>query len=121
MLADIAAGRRTAIESQPADQLDIVSCPSCSRCENEAFVDLAQQVRAMTRYAAGYQLRIAVMGCRVNGPGEADDADLGLWCGPKLVNLKRKAESVGAFSYEDILPQLKRELDALIAQMTAAK
>ena len=68
--------------------LNIISCPSCSRVENEAFVELAAQVREMTRYAHDHRLTIAVMGCRVNGPGETDDADLGLWCGPQYVNLK---------------------------------
>jgi (E)-4-hydroxy-3-methylbut-2-enyl-diphosphate synthase len=56
------------------------------------------------------------MGCRVNGPGETDGADLGLWCGPNFVNLKRGSTSLGAFSYDEILPRLKIELDALIAQ-----
>jgi (E)-4-hydroxy-3-methylbut-2-enyl-diphosphate synthase len=55
------------------------------------------------------------MGCRVNGPGETDDADLGLWCGPNFVNLKRGESELGAFSYDDILAALKRELDQLIA------
>ena len=44
------------------------------------------------------------MGCRVNGPGETDDADLGLWCGPTHVNLKKKTETVGAYTYDEILP-----------------
>ena len=55
------------------------------------------------------------MGCRVNGPGETDDADLGLWCGPNHVNLKRGSESLGAYSYDRILPRLKEELDKLVA------
>ncbi len=59
------------------------------------------------------------MGCRVNGPGETDDADLGLWCGPNFVNLKRKSEPVGAFRYDEILPRLKQELDTLIAERHA--
>ena len=37
------------------------------------------------------------MGCRVNGPGETDDADLGLWCAPNFVNLKRGPETIGRF------------------------
>lgn len=115
ILADIAAGRvRSAVdEGQP--RLNIISCPSCSRVENEAFVELADQVREMTRYAAGQPVTIAVMGCRVNGPGETDAADLGLWCGPHFVNLKRGSQPLGAFSYDQILPRLKSELDALIA------
>ncbi|MCA9224496.1 MAG: flavodoxin-dependent (E)-4-hydroxy-3-methylbut-2-enyl-diphosphate synthase, partial [Planctomycetales bacterium] len=92
-----------------------ISCPSCSRVENEAFVDLAQQVKEMTRYAKDHAITIAVMGCRVNGPGETDDADLGLWCGPNFVNLKRGGEELGAFPYTEILPQLKAELDKLVA------
>ena len=51
----------------------------------------------MTTYAREHKLTIAVMGCRVNGPGETDDADLGLWCGPTHVNLKRGSEELGAF------------------------
>ena len=80
----------------------------------DAFVDLAVSVREMTRYAAEHDITIAVMGCRVNGPGETDDADLGLWCGPNFVNLKRGPESVGAFTYDAILGKLKEELDRLI-------
>ena len=102
------------------DSLNIISCPSCSRVENEAFIELAQQVKEMTRYAEQHAITIAVMGCRVNGPGETDDADLGLWCAPNYVNLKRGGVELGAFPYDEILPRLKRELDDLIALRTAA-
>ncbi len=115
ILADIAAGRVRSVVDYGLDTLNIISCPSCSRVENEAFIDLAEQVKEMTRYAADHALTIAVMGCRVNGPGETDDADLGLWCGPNYVNLKKGEESLGQFSYEEILPRLKRELDRLVA------
>ena len=94
--------------------LEIISCPSCSRVENDRFCELAEQVREATRYAAAYRITIAVMGCRVNGPGETDKADLGLWCGPNFVNLKRGSTPLGAFSYEEIIPRLKTELDAMI-------
>ena len=70
----------------------------------------------MTRYAQPHAITIAVMGCRVNGPGETDDADLGLWCGPNFVNLKRGPESLGAYPYDQILDRLKNALDELIAQ-----
>jgi len=73
----------------------------------------------MTRYAEDHAITIAVMGCRVNGPGETDDADLGLWCGPNHVNLKKGTESLGAYTYEEILPRLKAELDALIERQAA--
>src|SRR5262245_28863526 len=94
--------------------LNIISCPSCSRVENESFVELAEQVRDLTAYAQAHRVTIAVMGCRVNGPGETDDADLGLWCGPSTVVLKKKDVKIGSFSYTEVLPRLKRELDLLI-------
>jgi (E)-4-hydroxy-3-methylbut-2-enyl-diphosphate synthase len=101
------------------DGLNIIACPSCSRVENEKFIDLAQDVKEMTAFAARHRITIAVMGCRVNGPGETDDADLGLWCGPTHVNLKRGERLVGTFPYDQILGKLRAELDELIALKTA--
>lgn len=115
ILADIAAGRVRSVVKFNTDTLNIISCPSCSRVENEAFIELAQDVKELTAYARDYAITIAVMGCRVNGPGETDDADLGLWCAPNFVNLKRGGIELGAFPYDEILPKLKSELDALIA------
>ena len=120
ILADIAAGRVRSVVRFERDGLNIISCPSCSRVENEAFIELAEEVREMTRYAAQHAITIAVMGCRVNGPGETDDADLGLWCGPKSVNLKRKTDSLGSFPYDRILARLRQEVDALISLRTKA-
>lgn len=116
IIEDVNAGRFRSVPRFEQTGLNIISCPSCSRVENEAFVELAEKVREMSAYAANEKITIAVMGCRVNGPGETDDADLGLWCAPKHVNFKRKGELVGAFSYSDILPRLKAELDALIEE-----
>jgi len=119
ILNDIAAGRVRSVVDYDQKGLNIISCPSCSRVENEVFVDLAADVKQMTAYARDHKITIAVMGCRVNGPGETDDADLGLWCGPNYVNLKKGSEELGRFSYDDILPRLKGELDALIEQQSA--
>ena len=115
IISDIYAGRVRSVVDFNTDSLNIISCPSCSRVENEAFVDLAAKVKEMTAYAKDHAITIAVMGCRVNGPGETDDADLGLWCGPKVVNLKKGPEPLGAYPYDAILPKLKDELDKLIA------
>ncbi len=115
ILRDISEGRFRSVPRFDNDRLNIISCPSCSRVENEAFVGLAERVKEMTAYASGHAITIAVMGCRVNGPGETDDADLGLWCAPSHVNLKRGEESLGAYSYDEILGALREELDRLIA------
>ncbi|HUT12838.1 MAG TPA: (E)-4-hydroxy-3-methylbut-2-enyl-diphosphate synthase [Thermoguttaceae bacterium] len=117
ILSDVAAGIfHESEDARPNEGINIIACPSCSRVENEAFIELAHKVREATRYAAEYALTIAVMGCRVNGPGETDDADLGLWCGPNFVNLKRGGEQLGAYSYREILLRMKEELDKLVAE-----
>lgn len=120
ILADIAAGRFRSVPRFEHKGLNIISCPSCSRVENEAFIDLAESVREMTAYAKAHDITIAVMGCRVNGPGETDDADLGMWCAPSFVNLKKGPQSLGHYTYEQILPRLRVELDRLIEQKRTA-
>ncbi|MFH1023330.1 MAG: (E)-4-hydroxy-3-methylbut-2-enyl-diphosphate synthase [Planctomycetota bacterium] len=115
ILADVAAGRFRAGEHRRADRINIISCPSCSRVENARFVDLAEKIRDITADLRAPGVTVAVMGCRVNGPGETDDADLGLWCGPTHVNLKRGGTPLGAFPYDDILPRFRAELAAILA------
>jgi (E)-4-hydroxy-3-methylbut-2-enyl-diphosphate synthase len=117
ILDDVAAGRLCGPGAAAGTKLNIISCPSCSRVQNEAFVELAERVREATRYAAELPITIAVMGCRVNGPGETDHADLGLWCGPESVNLKCGGTLLGTYSYAEILPRLREQLDALIAAL----
>ncbi len=119
ILADIAAGRVRSVVDYGLKTLNIISCPSCSRVENQAFVELAEKVKEVTQYANEHAITIAVMGCRVNGPGETDDADLGLWCAPNFVNLKRGSLALGAYAYDEIIPRLTEELDALISQRAA--
>ena len=120
IIADIEAGRFRSVPQFLDSGLNIISCPSCSRVENEAFVDLAFKVKEMTAYAKEYDITIAVMGCRVNGPGETDDADLGLWCAPTFVNLKKGEQEIGAFPYDTVIDRLKVELDAIIEEKRAA-
>lgn len=120
ILDDIANGRFRSVPRFEQSGLNIISCPSCSRVENEAFIQLAEDVRAMTEYAKEYDITIAVMGCRVNGPGETDDADLGMWCAPSFVNLKRGPETLGQYRYDEILDRLRLELDSLIERKRTA-
>ncbi len=116
ILDDIENDRFRSVPRFEHKGLNIISCPSCSRVENEAFIDLAQNVREMTEYAKQFDITIAVMGCRVNGPGETDDADLGMWCAPSFVNLKRGEQTLGQFTYDEILGKLRGELDKLIEE-----
>jgi (E)-4-hydroxy-3-methylbut-2-enyl-diphosphate synthase len=116
IIADVYAGRFRSVPKFEHPGLNIISCPSCSRVENEAFVELAQKVRQMTEEFSDKKLTIAVMGCRVNGPGETDDADLGLWCAPNHVNLKKGTALLGQFSYDEIVAVLRSEMDKLVRE-----
>jgi (E)-4-hydroxy-3-methylbut-2-enyl-diphosphate synthase len=115
IIEDVYAGRFRSVPRFEQQGLNIISCPSCSRVENETFVELAQSVRELTKRYAQESLTIAVMGCRVNGPGETDDADLGLWCAPNHVNLKRRGTLVGQFSYDEILGRVEAEITSLLS------
>lgn len=88
--------------------IDVVSCPTCGRTQID-LVGLANQVEEM---AAGYDLpiKVAVMGCVVNGPGEAREADIGI-AGGKGVGLLIKGETVRRLPEEELLPALRYELD----------
>ncbi|MBN2581214.1 MAG: flavodoxin-dependent (E)-4-hydroxy-3-methylbut-2-enyl-diphosphate synthase [Pirellulales bacterium] len=125
IVADVAAGRFLADRPEATATgkrgLEIISCPSCSRVENDRFCELAERVREATRYAAEYPVTIAVMGCRVNGPGETDRADLGLWCGADCVHLKRGSRLLGVYSFEQIISRLRRELDAVIREFVESE
>ena len=89
--------------------IEVVSCPTCGRTRID-LIGLANQVENMV---AGYDLniKVAVMGCVVNGPGEAKEADLGIagGCGEGLII--RHGEIYKKVKEEELLEALKYELD----------
>jgi (E)-4-hydroxy-3-methylbut-2-enyl-diphosphate synthase len=64
-------------------ELEVISCPTCGRCK----VDLEAYVGRVRFGLSGFNppnpIKVAVMGCEVNGPGEAKECDYGLACGPR--------------------------------------
>jgi (E)-4-hydroxy-3-methylbut-2-enyl-diphosphate synthase len=92
---------------------DIVSCPTCGRCE----IDLAGLVEAVEKHLAGMKapLKIALMGCVVNGPGEAADADVGIAGGRGMGLLFRRGKAIRKIREEQFVQALLDE----IKQMTA--
>lgn len=117
IVSDVIAGRRfDNDELRNGKGLNVISCPSCSRVENAAFVELASKVKRAVQFANDAPISIAVMGCRVNGPGETDEADLGLWCGPKQVNLKVGSTVLGQYGYDEVIGVLIEQVKSLIAK-----
>jgi len=91
--------------------VELVSCPTCSRTEID-LMGLARKVeRAVSRVEA--PLTVAVMGCIVNGPGEAKEADVGIAGGRGRGILFRKGKVLGTFAERDLLPALLAEVEGL--------
>ncbi len=89
--------------------IEVVSCPTCGRT-NIDLIGLANQVETMVQ---GYNLniKVAVMGCAVNGPGEAKEADIGIAGGISEGLLIKKGEIVKKVPENKLLETLKYELD----------
>ncbi|MDP2718639.1 MAG: flavodoxin-dependent (E)-4-hydroxy-3-methylbut-2-enyl-diphosphate synthase [Dehalococcoidia bacterium] len=87
----------------------LVSCPSCGRVEVD-IMGLVQAVEAKLAVMST-PVKVAVMGCIVNGPGEARDADVGLACGKGRGVVFRKGEPVRTVDEKDFLPALMEEID----------
>lgn len=89
--------------------IEVVSCPTCGRTKID-LIGLANQVETL---AAGYPLsiKVAVMGCAVNGPGEAKEADIGIAGGIGEGLLIKKGEIVRKVPEKELLAALKEELD----------
>ncbi len=90
----------------------LVSCPTCGRCEVDV-IELAANVEARLQ-KIDKPIRVAVMGCVVNGPGEARDADIGVACGKGKAVLFKKGVQVAVIEEADILDSLMREIEGLL-------
>lgn len=89
--------------------IDVVSCPTCGRTKID-LIGLANQVETMVQQYP-YDIKVAVMGCVVNGPGEAKEADLGVAGGDGKGVLIRHGEIIRTMPEEELLGALKDELD----------
>ncbi len=89
--------------------IEVVSCPTCGRTKID-LIGLANQVETLV---AGYpfNIKVAVMGCAVNGPGEAKEADIGIAGGIGEGLLIKKGEIIKKVPEELLLATLKEELD----------
>lgn len=89
--------------------IEIVSCPTCGRTDID-LIGLEKKVAALAEKYSHLNLKLAVMGCVVNGPGEAREADLGV-CGGRGVGLIiKKGEVIKKLPEEELLSALEEEL-----------
>ncbi len=94
------------------DTVTVVSCPTCARCRIN-LIPIAKEVTEKLSNVEG-DIKVAVMGCGVNGPGEARDADIGIAGGAGEALLFKKGEVVGKIPEDKIIETLMEEIQKII-------
>ncbi|MGN1480584.1 flavodoxin-dependent (E)-4-hydroxy-3-methylbut-2-enyl-diphosphate synthase [Porcipelethomonas sp.] len=91
--------------------VEIISCPTCGRTR----IDLVKAAHTIEEAVKGIDknIKVAVMGCFVNGPGEAKEADIGIAGGDKCAVLFKKGEILRKIPEENIVPELLKEIELL--------
>lgn len=101
------------------DGVEIISCPTCGRCRGdlmEILEDVEERLKGFR-----FPIKVAVMGCEVNGPGEAREADVGVALGEKSGLIFREGRPIGRVSSLDIVPRLVEEAIRVGKQKTEEK
>jgi (E)-4-hydroxy-3-methylbut-2-enyl-diphosphate synthase len=91
--------------------IEIISCPTCGRCSTD-LLDIVERVERETSRLTG-SLKVAIMGCEVNGPGEARSADVGVACGAGGGLLFSRGEVVRKLGRDEIYEALMKEIKLL--------
>ena len=94
-----------------SDCVQIVSCPTCGRTKID-LIKVAGEVENALRDCRK-PLKVAVMGCVVNGPGEAKEADIGIAGGDGCAVLIKKGEIIRKIKEEDIVSELLAEIEKI--------
>ena len=94
--------------------VEVISCPTCGRCEID-LIDLTHEVeKRLLRVKT--PLKVAIMGCVVNGPGEAKEADVGIAGGRGQGILFKKGEIVEKLPEEELMPRLLKEISLMVGE-----
>jgi len=97
----------------------VIACPTCGRLEVDLF-KIAGEIEEATAHIKT-PIKLAVMGCAVNGPGEAREADLGVACGRGTGMIYREGKAVRRVTEEEIVPALLEEIERFLADKSAAR
>jgi (E)-4-hydroxy-3-methylbut-2-enyl-diphosphate synthase len=94
--------------------VELISCPTCGRCRIDLFSLAEEAERRLLAVTA--PIKVAIMGCVVNGPGEAREADVGIAGGAGVGLLFKKGEVVRQVPEQDLLRALLTEVAALTGE-----
>jgi len=99
--------------------VELISCPTCGRCKIDLFSLAEEAERRLLRVAT--PIKVAIMGCVVNGPGEAREADVGIAGGQKMGVLFKRGELVRKVPERELLAALLKEVTALTGEAVDLK
>jgi (E)-4-hydroxy-3-methylbut-2-enyl-diphosphate synthase len=94
--------------------VELISCPTCGRCEIDLFSLAETAERRLLKVAT--PIKVAIMGCIVNGPGEAREADVGIAGGKKVGALFKRGELVRKVPEKELLAALLEEVATLTGE-----
>lgn len=120
---------RVSLSSEPIDEIrvakeilaslnlyqkpDLISCPTCGRTQYN-MIPIVNEIEKFLDTLGNVSIKVAIMGCAVNGPGEAMDADLGIAGGVNSALLFKKGVIIKKIPQEDIIEELKKEILLMI-------
>ncbi len=91
----------------------LISCPTCGRIQYD-MLKIVTEIEDYLETLGNRKLKIAIMGCAVNGPGEASEADIGIAGGRNGALLFKKGKIIRRIEQDEIISELKKEITALI-------
>ncbi len=98
---------------------ELVSCPTCGRIQYD-LIPIAKEIESFLQNIEA-DITVAIMGCAVNGPGEAREADIGIAGGKEEGLLFKKGEIIRKIKQEDMVSELKKEIMEIIEEKKANK
>lgn len=91
--------------------IEFISCPTCGRCQMD-LIKIANEVESKLK-SIDKSIKVAVMGCAVNGPGEAKEADVGIAGGKDEALIFKKGKIVKKVSQDKVVEELMKEIETL--------
>ena len=91
--------------------VNIIACPTCGRLTGDLFSIVEEVEAAVKARKFDKDLNVALMGCAVNGPGEAAGADLGISLGRGRAHLFKKGKIISTIPEEDIVPAILKAIE----------
>ena len=112
---EVSVGREILISLGLLDEgVRVVSCPTCGRCKTDTL-SIVKEIKEKTRHIKE-PITVAVMGCAVNGPGEAKEADMGVACGDGNAVFFEKGEKVKSIKSEEIASYILERIEERISK-----